>query len=280
MRADSRRYPPIIPANGLKIVGLPPLRGAMTTIQYCVATEEIMACDRFALSNSGSPASRRNLRRDPLAASMVVRPAVTPVVRQRNRFDRFESALHYDVTAELATATARIAELEAALREARDVASHDPLTGAFNRRGMTEAFAREAARAQRSGQPLAVALIDLDDFKRVNDQHGHAVGDAALVHLTRVIGETLRPTDLCGRLGGEEFVLVMPGSDHAAAKRALARLQVAIAAQPVAHTQVTLAFSAGLVLGQHSESLEQMLVRADDAVYRAKAAGKRCVVCA
>jgi diguanylate cyclase len=144
---------------------------------------------------------------------------------------------------------------------------------------MTEAFAREAARALRSGQPLALALIDLDDFKRVNDQHGHAVGDAALVHLTRVIGETLRPTDLCGRLGGEEFVLVMPGSDHEAAKRALARLQAAIAKQPVAHTQVTLAFSAGLVLGQQSESLEQMLARADRAVYRAKAAGKRCVVC-
>jgi diguanylate cyclase len=204
--------------------------------------------------------------------------SVVPATRHRNRFDRFDSSMQDGAAAELAAANARIAMLESALREARDVASHDPLTGAFNRRGMTEAFAREAARAQRSGHPLALALIDLDDFKRVNDQHGHAVGDAALVHLTRVIGETLRPTDLCGRLGGEEFVLVMPGSDHAAAQHALSRLQAAIAAQPVAHTQVTLAFSAGLVLGQGSESLEHMLARADSAVYRAKAAGKGCVV--
>ncbi len=238
-----------------------------------------MACDRFAVCNAGNLASRRNLRRDPIEESRMLRAPAMPAVRHRNRFDRFESILRDGVAAELTAATARIAELEAALRDARDVASHDPLTGAFNRRGMTEAFAREAARAVRSGQPLALALIDLDDFKRVNDQHGHAVGDAALVHLTRVIGETLRPTDLCGRLGGEEFVLVMPGSDHEAAKGALARLQAAIAIQPVAHTQVTLAFSAGLVLGQQSESLEQMLARADRAVYRAKAAGKRCVVC-
>jgi diguanylate cyclase len=246
-----------------------------------VAREEEMACDRFAFSNAGSLASRRNLRRDPAVDSWLFRAAVTPTVRHRNRIERYEALAGEDVSAQLATATARIAELESSLREAREVASHDPLTGAFNRRGMMDAFAREAARAQRTGQPLALALIDLDDFKRVNDQHGHAVGDAALVHLTRVIGETLRPTDLCGRLGGEEFVLVMPGSDHAAAQRALARLQAAIAAQPVpvAHTQVTLAFSAGLVLGQQSESLEQMLARADSAVYRAKAAGKRCVVC-
>jgi diguanylate cyclase len=209
----------------------------------------------------------------------VLHTSVVPAARQRNRFDRFESVVHDSVAGALASATARIAELESSLREACDVASHDPLTGAFNRRGMTEAFAREASRAQRSGEPLSLALIDLDDFKRVNDQHGHAVGDAALVHLTRVIGETLRPTDLCGRLGGEEFVLVMPGSDHAAAQQALTRLQAAMTAQPVAHTNVTLAFSAGLVLSQRSESLEDLLARADSAVYRAKAAGKRCVVC-
>jgi diguanylate cyclase len=240
-----------------------------------------MACDRFAFSNAGAVASRRNLRRDPIVESRVLGALVAPAVRYRSRIERYETLVGDDVSAQLAAATARIAELESSLREARDVASHDPLTGAFNRRGMTDAFAREAARAQRTGQPLALALIDLDDFKRVNDQHGHAVGDAALVHLTRVIGETLRPTDLCGRLGGEEFVLMMPGSDHAAAQHALARLQAAIAAQPVpvAHTQVTLAFSAGLVLGQQSESLEHMLARADSAVYRAKAAGKRCVVC-
>jgi diguanylate cyclase len=191
---------------------------------------------------------------------------------------RNQSSLRDGVAAQLATAQARIAELEAAIREAHNIACHDPLTGAFNRRGMNEGFAREIARARRTVRPLALALIDLDDFKCINDRHGHEVGDAALVHLTRMIAETLRPTDLCCRLGGEEFVVVMPDSDHAAAERALTRLQAAVAAQPVAGTAVTLAFSAGVVLALNAESLEQMLARADGAVYRAKAAGKRCIV--
>jgi diguanylate cyclase len=144
---------------------------------------------------------------------------------------------------------------------------------------MEEAFAREAARAGRTGRPLTLALIDLDDFKSINDQYGHGVGDAALVHLTQMIGEALRPTDLCSRLGGEEFVLMLPDSDCAAAKRALVRLQAELAVRPVADTAVTLAFSAGLVLRENGESLEQALARADRAVYRAKSAGKRRIVC-
>jgi len=93
-----------------------------------------------------------------------------------------------------------------------------------------------------------------------------------------MMSATLRPTDLCCRLGGEEFVVVMPGADQAGAQRALARLQAALDARPVADTPVTLAFSAGVVLGQRGESLAKMLARADRAVYRAKAAGKRCIV--
>ena len=189
-----------------------------------------------------------------------------------------EPVIRDGVAAQLAAAKVRIAELEFALREAGEIASHDPLTGVLNRRGMGEAFSREVARAQRSRQPLTLALIDLDDFKRVNDGFGHAVGDAALVQLTRVIRQTLRPTDICSRLGGEEFVVIMPGSDRAAATRALDRLQAAILMQPVSGTSVTLSFSAGVVLVQHGESLDQALVRADRAVYRAKAAGKRRTV--
>jgi diguanylate cyclase len=236
-----------------------------------------MGCDRFAFSTAGNTSARRSLRR-----YLAVKPRLSCLTANetavRHRPVRAESAQRHGLAAELLAAEARIAELESALRHADEVGSHDPLTGAFNRRGMNEAFAREAARARRSGQSLALALIDLDDFKGVNDHHGHAVGDAALVHLTRVIGETLRPTDLCCRLGGEEFVLVMPGSARAAAKQALARLAASLATRPVAGTQVTLAFSAGVVVGKAGESLEHMLARADQAVYRAKAAGKGCVV--
>jgi diguanylate cyclase (GGDEF)-like protein len=213
-------------------------------------------------SQLGGPAVKSQSSRSPVLASTARHKAGSP-----------QSVMRGGVASLLAAAEARIAELETALREVGEHASHDPLTGALNRRGINEVFAREAARARRSGQPLALALIDLDDFKAINDRHGHAVGDAALIHLTQVLAATLRPTDLCCRWGGEEFVVLMPGADRAAAKRALARVQKAIVVQPMS-TPVTLAFSAGVVLSQNDESLEQMLLRADRAVYRAKSAGK------
>jgi diguanylate cyclase len=236
-----------------------------------------MGCDRFALHTTENGVAKNSPRRAPGLASRHSRvPQSVPVAR--HRVGRYESLPSAGLAAQLASAEARVAELETALREASEAARHDPLTGVLNRRGMNESFAREAARAARNGQPLAVAIIDLDDFKRVNDLHGHTVGDAALVHLARLMSETLRPTDLCCRIGGEEFVVVMPGADRGAAQRALARLQAVMAVRPVADTPVTLAFSAGVVLGQRGESLDEMLMRADLAVYRAKAAGKRCIV--
>jgi len=238
-----------------------------------------MACDRFTFSSTGNSAPRRGLRRATTTTAQLIRlPVMNPVVRERT--SRNGDLLHDLAVNQLAAAEARIAELEAALREARDVASHDPLTGVLNRRGLQEAFSREKARAKRGEQPLTIALIDLDNFKCINDTHGHAVGDAALVHLTRIIRKTLRPTDICCRLGGEEFVLMMPDSDMQAAERALARLQAALAEQPVGETDVILSFSAGVASVSANESLEKPLERADRGVYRAKAAGKRRVMAA
>src|SRR5690242_15863115 len=169
-------------------------------------------------TKTGGTSGPKTRRRTVAAKAKASRPP-TAEPAGRHKAIPSPSAPRDDVALRLAAAEARIAELESALREAGDIASHDPLTGALNRRGLDEAFARETARARRTGQPLALGLLDLDDFKRINDRCGHALGDAALVHLTRVIAETLRPTDLCCRLGGEEFVLVMPGADRAAAKR-------------------------------------------------------------
>lgn len=231
-----------------------------------------MATDRIALANLDDVPSRRD-RRLPRATADAV-----PHLPNCHRAVAYEAIVNRRVSSRLAAAEIRIAELEAALATARQLASHDPLTGAINRRGLDDAYAREAARAQRTGMPLSLALLDLDDFKSLNDTHGHAVGDAALVHLVRVISRVLRPSDICCRLGGEEFVVMMPGTDQAAAARALGRLQAAVAVSPVATTPVVLAFSAGLVQAVEGEVLHRLLCRADQAMYEAKAAGKGRIV--
>jgi len=181
---------------------------------------------------------------------------------------------------ELMAAEMRIAELEIALAEAREAASIDPLTGALNRRGFEQAFERELARSRRNGAGLALALIDLDNFKRLNDRHGHLAGDLALVHLVRVVHAALRPSDVLARFGGEEFVLLLPETALADAEAAIARIQRQLAAQPLSGREIVLTFSAGVVVQQAGESLAASIARADAATYAAKRAGKNCVVSA
>lgn len=181
---------------------------------------------------------------------------------------------------ELMAAEMRIVELEKALAEAREFASIDPLTGALNRRGFENAFQRELARSRRNGAGLALALIDLDNFKRLNDRHGHLAGDQALVHLVRVVHAALRPSDVLARFGGEEFVLLLPETSLADAAAAIARIQRQLAAQPLSGRECVLTFSAGVVVQQAGESLAASIARADAATYAAKRAGKNCVVSA
>lgn len=178
---------------------------------------------------------------------------------------------------ELVAAQMHIAELEQALAEARNAALTDPLTGALNRRGFDEAFERESACVRRHGGELALALIDLDDFKRLNDALGHHAGDEALVHLVRVLRSAMRPSDVISRFGGEEFVLLLPNTSLAAAAAALCRFQRAFAAQPLPQLGLDLTFSAGVVVQAAGESLQAAIQRADTATFAAKRAGKDCV---
>ena len=119
----------------------------------------------------------------------------------------------------------RVAELQLELDKASTLVRHDQLTGALNRRGLEDAFESETSRANRRRSPLCVALLDIDNFKKLNDTLGHDAGDAALIHLATVIRETMRPQDTVARFGGEEFIILLPDTPLPDAQKALIRLQ-------------------------------------------------------
>lgn len=173
-----------------------------------------------------------------------------------------------------------IARLHQELDRVSAQARHDALTGLLNRRGLDEAMQREAATARRKGLPLCLALLDVDNFKRLNEQFGHATGDAALRHLSEVARAALRPQDALARYGGEEFVIVLPDTVLDDAVTALTRLQRALSTRFFlsGRERVLITFSAGVVQVGPDESMAEALRRADSAMYLAKRAGKNRVL--
>jgi len=179
----------------------------------------------------------------------------------------------------------RVRELEAELRKLSDEVSTDALTQVANRRGLAQAFEAESARALRaeteaagsaSLASLAIALIDIDNFKKLNDSLGHAAGDVALKTLAAAVRERLRPVDHLARFGGEEFVVLLPATPVADAQQALTRLQRSLTEALFLHDQkeVFVTFSAGVTAWRPGEMLEAALERADEALYEAKRSGK------
>ena len=163
----------------------------------------------------------------------------------------------------------------------REQSIHDPLTGLYNRRYLDEVAHRELQRAARRGQPVGVALFDIDHFKRFNDEHGHDAGDAVLFQLTRFIESRLRAGDLAFRIGGEEFLLLLAEADREAtlAKMEGFRREVETDLR-VKHAQLnlTVTISAGVAaFPGDGTSLEDLLKAADTAMYRAKTMGRNCV---
>ena len=151
----------------------------------------------------------------------------------------------------------------------------DGLTGLANRRAASDALHAEAARAERLETPLSVVLADLDEFKEVNDEHGHAVGDEVLRAFAEVLRETLRESDLAGRWGGEEFLLLLPGADEEGAAQLAERVRVALAARRIPSVpglRVTASFGVAEYAGE--TNTEQLVAAADGALYRAKRGGK------
>jgi diguanylate cyclase len=173
----------------------------------------------------------------------------------------------------------RVRGLEADLRRLSDEVSTDALTQVANRRGLAQAFAQETARVLRDGAdqaPLAVGLIDIDNFKKLNDSLGHAAGDVALQNLAARVKEWLRPVDHIARFGGEEFVLLLPGTPVDEAQQVLTRLQRRLSASLFMHEgkEVFVTFSAGVTAWRPGESVELSLGRADEGLYEAKRTGK------
>ena len=169
-------------------------------------------------------------------------------------------------------------ELEEAVRTVQQMATTDMLTGALNRRMLTELAEAEMRLSERSGAPVCVALIDVDHFKRINDQHGHGVGDAVLKALAQTAQTQLRQVDKFGRWGGEEFLLMLPRILERDALAAVERLRQVVESQhynEVPGLRVT--FSAGVAQYRHGETLEQLIERADEALYTAKHTGRNQV---
>jgi len=168
-------------------------------------------------------------------------------------------------------------ELASTVDEINRIIMHDALTGLFNRRRMQELLDSEYARAFRPAHGCCIVLLDLDIFNRINDGHGHNVGDEVLLAFGRTMRQVLRETDIVARWGGEEFLVLMPETYPAEhANTGLNRLREALRHTVVSSTapELRVTFSAGVVARQEGEALEQALERADQALYRAKAEGR------
>ena len=168
-------------------------------------------------------------------------------------------------------------ELTEALAQMTRLATLDSLTGLLNRRAFQEEAETLRGLAQRQGGALCVAMIDIDHFKRINDGHGHAAGDAVLGEVSRWLQSQLRASDRIGRIGGEEFAIALPFTRLEAAVQLIDRLRAWIAMHPVSHDGELLpvTISGGVAeLRADEASVEAAIRRADDALYRAKRAGR------
>lgn len=197
-------------------------------------------------------------------------------LRRQGEAEVARNALH-QLNLELAARMSEVEQLQAQLREQ---ATRDPLTGLYNRRYLHQRLPQLLQRAQRNGQALSLVLIDLDFFKAVNDQYGHACGDAVLKLFSGLFAGLLRPEDIVARYGGEEFCLVLP-------QRTAEEVDVLLRALQASYTGSCLAFggselrgltfSAGITMVQGGqESEDTLLQQADTALYSAKAAGRNC----
>ena len=165
--------------------------------------------------------------------------------------------------------------LQDAMTRLEELATHDDLTGLINRRRFLERLDEELARCERSGEPLHLAMLDLDHFKAINDEYGHAAGDAVLRGFAGLARSELRRTDLFARYGGEEFAVLLPHGDTGAIHTVLERLRAATEHLRIGEAPgIRVTVSGGITRWHKGDSADTLLQRADEALYRAKAEGR------
>jgi diguanylate cyclase len=180
------------------------------------------------------------------------------------------------------TTDAELTKLHQELDRVSAQARHDPLTGVLNRKGLDEALNREVSNVRRKDTPLCLALLDIDNFKKLNDRLGHSTGDEALAHLANVAREVMRPQDTLARYGGEEFVILLPDTPLENGIEAMTRLQRELSKRffLTGTEKILITFSAGVSQLGDAETGTQAIRRADQAMYLAKRAGKNRVLAA
>ncbi len=202
--------------------------------------------------------------------------SILDIVLSETRGLRFSDEV-FTAQEQVKRAEQKIKSLKSELEQLRGLVQTDQMTGAFNRRGLDDIFKREAARADRNAQSLGVVLIDLDNFKQINDNFGHQHGDSVLINLVNVAKETLRPSDIVARFGGEEFVILLPDVEMEDALTIISRLQNnlgKIFSVQVDKRSIPVTFSAGVALRSFGEHQNSVISRADKALYQAKRTGK------
>lgn len=162
--------------------------------------------------------------------------------------------------------------LQDRLRDAEQLADRDPLIPALNRRAFVRELSRVIAFGRRYGEPAGLVYFDIDNFKQVNDLHGHAAGDAALLHLAKLVHENIRETDIVGRLGGDEIGVILARADEETAKTKAAALARLVAERPLKYDdkELPLSISVGAVAFTGEDEADEALARADKAMYEAK----------
>ena len=224
--------------------------------------------DALRYGGSLAQASDR-LSREPESLNALLRRLVTETIEVSRRSEA--------AARNLAETSRRTRELRSELAEARRLASTDPLTGLANRRHFDEALREQLAERR----PAALLMVDLDHFKAVNDTHGHPVGDQVLCHLAAIMTEAAPEGALPGRFGGEEFSLLLPcgvlREAMAVAERIRTRIAQSAVQLPQGGPRVTITASLGLAMAGAGESPEQLIARADAALYEAKRGGRNRV---